>query len=74
MYYDGKVSRGKTGKGRDFGSIGSYGNSALLPPWLANVCWRCKLAMLATTMAKQTWFKRYDKIEYINIFTKQTVG
>lgn len=54
MYYDGKVSRGKTGKGRDFGSIGSYGNSAVLPPWLANVCWRSKLAMLATTMAKRT--------------------
>lgn len=28
--------------------------TALFPSWLANVCLRCKLAMLATTMAKQT--------------------
>lgn len=64
MYYDGKVSRGKTGKGRDFGSIGSYGNSAVLPPWLANVCWRCKLAM-----QPQQWRNEHDLSVMIKLNT-----
>ena len=53
----------KPEKGVASALIGSYGNNAALPLWLANVSWRCKLAMLATTMAKEAGFKHYDNIE-----------